>query len=96
MDVLLHITTPGAARFAAPLARAFAARGATWGCFLTNDGVRSLEDGDFAAELAKAERIAVCENSWDLHMRGRACPVERGSQTINSALVAKARRVVSL
>lgn len=96
MDVLLHITTPDAGRLAAPLARAFAAKGASWGCFLTNDGVRSLEDGDFAAELAKAERIAVCEHSWDLHMQGRACPVERGSQTINSALMAEARRVVSL
>jgi len=96
MDVLLHITTPDAARLAAPLARALTAKGATWGCFLTNDGVRNLDDGDFSALLAKAARVAVCEHSWDLHMPGRACPVERGSQTINSALMAEAGRVVSL
>lgn len=96
MDVLLHITTPGAARIAAPLARAFTAKGATWGCFLTNDGVRSLDDRAFAPALAQAARVAVCEHSWDLHMPGRECPVERGSQTINSALMAEARRVVSL
>jgi hypothetical protein len=29
-------------------------------------------------------------------MQRRACPVERGSQTINSALMAEAKRVVSL
>lgn len=96
MDVLLHITTPQAARVAAPLARAFSAQGATWGCFLTNDGVRSLDDTEFSAALAKAERVAVCEHSWQLRMPGRFCPVEQGSQTINSALMAEARRVVSL
>ena len=96
MDVLLHITTPEAARFAAPLARAFTAQGASWGCFLTNDGVRSLADGAFSAALAKAERVAACEHSWQLHMPGRPCPVEQGSQTINSALMAEARCVVSL
>ncbi|HVZ52696.1 MAG TPA: hypothetical protein VG986_12065 [Pseudolabrys sp.] len=96
MDVLLHITTPDAARIAAPLARALSAQGASWGCFLTNDGVRSLDDNAFSAVLSKAERVAVCEHSWQLHMTGRLCPVEQGSQTINSALMADARRVVSL
>lgn len=96
MDVLLHVTTPGAARLAVPLVRALTAKGATWACFLTNDGVRSLDDADFAAALVTAARAAVCERSWDLHMPGRICPVERGSQTVNSALMAEARRVVSL
>lgn len=96
MDVLLHITTPEAARIAAPLARAFTAQGASWGCFLTNDGVRSLDDDAFSVVLSKAERVAVCEHSWQLYMADRPCPMEQGSQTINSALMAEARRVVSL
>jgi hypothetical protein len=29
-------------------------------------------------------------------MAGKDCPVERGSQTVNSALMAEAARVVSL
>jgi hypothetical protein len=31
-----------------------------------------------------------------VHMPGRACPVEHASQTLNSALMAEARHVVSL
>jgi hypothetical protein len=96
MDVLLHITTPEAARVAAALGRAFVAQGASWGCFLTNDGVKALDDAGFAAATEGAARVAVCEHSWDLHMAGKDCPVERGSQTVNSALMAEAARVVSL
>jgi hypothetical protein len=96
MDVLLHVTTPNAARIAAPLARALTAKGARWACFLTNDGVRALDDAAFAAAVAEAARVAVCERSWEVHMHGRACAVERGSQTTNSALMAEAARVVSL
>ena len=96
LDILLHIANPAAARIAAPLARAFAARGVRWGCFLTNDGVRALGDAAFAATLSTAARAVVCEHSWDQHMPGRQCPAERGSQTINSALMAETARVVSL
>ncbi len=96
MDILLHVTTPDAARVAAPLGRALTAKGVRWGCFLTNDGVRALDDAAFTAALASAERVSVCEHSWTLHMPGRACPVEQASQTLNSALMAEAARVVSL
>ena len=96
MEVLLHVTTPDAARIAAPLGRALTAKGATWGCFLTNDGVRALDDRDFTAALTGASRVAVCEHSWALHMQGRECPTEQASQTLNSALMAEAGRVVSL
>lgn len=96
MDVLLHVTNPEAVRIAEPLARALTAKGASWGCFLTNDGVRVLDDAAFASALEGAAHVAVCEHSWDLHMNGRDCAVERGSQTVNSALMAEAQRVVSL
>ena len=96
MDVLLHITTPDAAAMASALGRALSAQGAIWGCFLTNDGVKTLNDAAFTAAREGAARVAVCEHSWDIHMRGHDCPVERGSQTVNSALMAEAARVVSL
>lgn len=96
MDVLLHLTTPDAVRIAAPLGRALTDKGASWGCFLTNDGVRALDDDAFAAALAGAARVAVCEHSWEQHMKGRECPAEQASQTLNSALMAEAGRVVSL
>jgi len=96
MDVLLHLTTPDAVRIAKPLASALSRQGASWGCFLTNDGVAALSDAEFLRVSEGAERIAVCEHSWDLHMAGQTCPVESGSQTINSQLMADAAKVVSL
>ncbi len=96
MDVLLHITAAQAAPIAGALGRAFSAQGATWACFLTNDGVKVLDDEAFNAARTGAVRVAVCEKSWDIHMAGRDCPVERGSQTVNSGLMAEAARVVSL
>jgi len=96
MDVLLHITSPDAAPIAAALGKAFSDKGAAWGCFLTNDGVKVLNDPGFAEARAGAARVAVCEHSWDLYMGEADCPVERGSQTVNSALMAEATRVVSL
>ena len=96
MDVLLHLTDPDAVRIAKPLASALTRQGASWGCFLTNDGVTALSDADFLSISKNAERIAVCEHSWDLHMAGQTCPVEKGSQTINSVLMAEAAKVVSL
>lgn len=95
MDILLHITTPAAAPVAAALGRALSAKGASWAAFLTNDGVKVLGDPVFTAACAGAERVAACEHSWDLHMTGD-CPVERGSQTVNSGLMAEADRVISL
>lgn len=96
MDVLFHVSHPDAARIATPLARALTSLGGRWACFLTNDGVTILDDPSFREVLTGAERVVVCEHSWDTHMTGRACPAERGSQTINSALMSEAARVISL
>lgn len=96
MDILLHITNPGAAAMAAALGRALSHQGASWGCFLTDDGVRALENAGFLAATASAGRVAACEYSWDQFMAGRDCPVETASQTINSLMMGEAARVVSL
>lgn len=96
MEILLHVTCPDGARIAARLARACTRAGIGWGCFVTNDGVRALCDPDFVDALRAASRAAVCEHSWQEHMGGARCPIELGSQTVNSALMGEARRVVSL
>ena len=96
MDVLLHIASAASAPIAAALGRALSAEGASWGCFLTSDGVRAIDEPGFAGASAGAARVVVCEHSWEHYMAGRECPVERGSQTVNSALMAEAARVVSL
>jgi hypothetical protein len=94
--VFLHIATPEGGPIAAALARACARAGVSWSCFLTNDGVRALADPGTVAALKPAARAAVCEHSWHQHMGGAACPLELGSQTVNSALMAEAGRVVSV
>lgn len=96
MEILLHVTTPQGASVGAQLARACARAGIAWGCFLTNDGVRALADPAFVEAMRPAARIAACEYSWHQHMGKIPCPVELSSQTINSALMGEARRVVSL
>lgn len=96
MEVLLHIATSDGARTGAALARACARAGISWGCFLTNDGVRALADPVFVAALASAPRAAACKHSWERYMNGMPCPIRLSSQTDNSAMMAEARRVVSL
>ncbi len=96
MEILVHVSSAAAAPLARPLVEACGRAGIAWGCFLTNDGVRLLADPGFAAALAGAARAAVCEHSWQAHMPGHDCPIELGSQTVNSALMAEAGKVVSL
>ncbi|MEG3617699.1 hypothetical protein V5T82_04455 [Magnetovibrio sp. PR-2] len=96
MDVLLHLTTPESVKIALPLGVALTRAGASWACFLTNDGVLALDNPDFIAASESASRIAVCERSWDLYNPDHKCPVEKGSQTTNSTLMAEASKVVSL
>jgi hypothetical protein len=96
MEILFHVSCPEAKPLLAGLAAACHRAGAPYGCFFTNDGVRVLDDGDIVALLAGATRAVVCEHSWSAHMGKADCPVETGSQTVNSAMMAEARRVVSL
>ncbi len=96
MDVLIHMSNREATGMAVKLAEALSRRGANWACFLTNDAVTAADTPDFVEAIGSASRAVVCEHSWDRHMAGRDNPFERGSQTINSALMADADRVVSL
>ena len=54
-----------------------------------------LLDAELQAALADA-RAVVCEESWHRFCGDAACPVELGSQTVNSALMGEAKKVVSL
>lgn len=96
MDVMLHVSSADAAPTVLSLARACARAGIKWGCFFTNDGVRALTDSAIVDVLAGAERAAVCEHSWQQVMGDGVPPIEAGSQTVNSAMMAEAERVVSL
>lgn len=96
MDVLIHMSSREATELAVNLAGALTRRGADWACFMTNDAVVAAGTPAFVEAAKSAGRAVVCEHSWDQHMAGHDNPFERGSQTINSALMAEAERVVSL
>ena len=95
MDILFHVTTEAGAQFLPPLARACHRGGHAFGAFFTHEGVRGLLDAELQAALGDA-RAVVCEESWHRFCGDAACPVELGSQTVNSALMGEAKKVVSL
>lgn len=95
MDILFHVGTEGGAQFLLPLARACRRGGHTYAVFFTHEGVRGLRDAELQAAL-RDSRAVVCEESWHRFCGEATCPVELGSQTVNSALMGEAERVVSL
>lgn len=95
MDVLLVLTTRESGGIASGLFRALDRAGTHWECFFTNDGVELLNQPEFLTATTGAARAVACEHSWDIYGSGD-CPVELGSQTINSAMMTEANRVISL
>lgn len=97
MDVMVHLTTRDSGVIALALMHALERAGTSWECFVTNDGAELLKNGDIIAAMNVGNRAVVCEKSWDkLDNKPANCPIELGSQTINSAMMANAARVVSL
>jgi len=64
--------------------------------FLTNDAVTLALESRLQAAVHTAERIVVCESSWEQFVAEQDCPFEKGSQTNNSEMISFAKRVVSL
>lgn len=95
MDLMYVISSPGAAEVLVPLLSACRRRGASWGCFFTDDGVQALDDARVRDLMSCAQRAVACELSWERFQHGRECPVELGSQTNNSAMMSEARHVIS-
>ncbi|HUW36939.1 MAG TPA: hypothetical protein VMV91_06370 [Rhodocyclaceae bacterium] len=96
LDLLFVVSTDRGARVLAPLAAACGRAGKVWGCFFTNDGVKLLADDALKKLMPGAGRAVACEHSWQRFMGESPCPVELGSQTDHSALVAEAASVVAI
>ncbi|MCF8177568.1 MAG: hypothetical protein K9J74_03590 [Sulfuritalea sp.] len=96
MDMLFHVSTATGGQLLLPLLLAADRAGCRVGIFFTHEGVLSLKDADLTAALGASERAVVCEESWHRFCPGVPCPVEAGSQTVNSALMGEASKVVSL
>ncbi len=96
LDLLFVVCTDRGARVLMPLAAACGRAGKTWGCFFTNDGVNLLADAAVKRLMQEAGRSVACEYSWERFMDDSPCPVELGSQTDHSALVAEAASIVTI
>jgi hypothetical protein len=96
MNILFHVSTTAGGALLLPLVQAARRAGASFAAFFTHEGVMGLNDTHLTAALTGAERAVVCEESWHRFCPGLDCPVENGSQTINSALMGEAERVVCL
>ncbi len=95
MDILFHVSTADGGRFLLPLAQACLRAGRSFACFFTHEGVLGLHEEALRGILSQAQRAVACEESWHRYSKA-ACPIEPGSQTVNSALMGEAARVVSL
>ncbi len=97
MELLFVVSSENGAGIAKPLAAACVRNKVSWGCFFTNDGVKSLTDPIFCDLLEEiAAEAIVCAQSWTDHMNGAPCPLEVGSQFDHAGLIARADKVISL
>jgi len=95
-DIMFHVTTTASKKILQGLAGAAKRCGCRWTMFLTNDAVKLIQEPWFREATQSCRRIVVCEASWEKHNSSNQCPVEVGSQTTNSEMVSRARRLVSL
>ena len=96
MDLLILVSNPGSKPILLPLAQACTRKGINWSVFFTNDGVSMLGDEKLVERLGSTSQAIVCHESWDKFMSEQTCPLELGSQTNNSAMLADAKRVLGL
>ena len=96
VELLFVASTELGALLLVELGRACARRGTSWACFFTGDGVKLLARPDVRVQVSAATRAVACEHSWDRRMGSAPCPVELGSQTDHSALVANAAKVLTV
>jgi hypothetical protein len=90
------VSTAEGGKFLLPLVQSCRRAGCTFGAFFTHEGVLGLKDPALNRALEHAARSVACEESWHRFCGEALCPAERGSQTVNSAMMGEARRVVSL
>ncbi len=96
MELLLIVTSRDAGALLAPLAEACGRRRIDWVAFFTDEGVLTLRDPQVQRALRSARQSIACQDSWNHYLPAEGCPVELGSQTDNSALIASVTRIVSL
>jgi len=65
-------------------------------CFFTGSGVLNLEEKKLITLLEKSSSSIVCHQSWQKFFKEKQSPIDEGSQTNLSEMIAKEVKVISL
>ena len=96
MKILFVISNPETADVLKGISEACSRANQEYLCFFTGDGVKLLQENKIVTAIQSAERNVACEHSWEKHFSTQKMPIEKGSQTDHSAMIAMVDRVVSL
>lgn len=100
-ELLLVLSTEGAAPFVPPILAAAARKNLRVAIFLTGKGAALACASKLGLQFSTLENAVVCAESWQQYANLDSnaepkCMVELGSQTDHSRLVGDASRVLSL
>lgn len=96
MNILLVISHDNLENFICPLITKFIERKIDFQCFLTGSGVMNLNKKEVVALINKGEKSIVCHQSWQRYFGEKKPPIDEGSQTNLSEMIAEDIKVVSL
>ena len=96
MKILFVISNPKTSEVLKGISEACSRAKQEYLCFFTGDGVQLLQDEKIISVIQTAERNVACEHSWEKHFSTQELPIEKGSQTDHSGMIAMVDRVVSL
>ena len=96
MNILLVISHNNLENFLHPLLEKFNEREIKFSCFFTGTGVLNLTDSKLLKVLDISSKAIVCHQSWEKYFPEKKSPIEEGSQTNLSEMIAGDFKVVSL
>lgn len=96
MNILLVISHNDLEKFLQPLLEKFNERKINFSCFFTGTGVLNLTDSKLLKILNISSKAIVCHQSWEKYFPEKKSPIEEGSQTNLSEMIAGDYKVFSL
>ena len=96
MNILLVISHNNLENFLHPLLEKFNEREIKFSCFFTGTGVLNLTDSKLLKVLDISSKAIVCHQSWNKYFPEKKSPIEEGSQTNLSEMIAGDYKVLSL
>jgi hypothetical protein len=96
MNILLVISHADLENFLHPLLEKLNEREINFSCFFTGTGVLNLSNSKLLKSLNNSSKAIVCHQSWEKYFPKKKSPIEEGSQTNLSEMIAGDYKVFSL